>query len=124
MALSAESSLIKCSQSDYGSDFDTDDETILTGLLSELEADAPKPLVLESIEDEPVTSPAPTRNPLVQKGRKRTSPQQYGEDVLEEDLRRRKLRSPSVEVEYAEHSRMSWNGKTCLFLHHFLYPRL
>ena len=105
MATSSKPKLRRDSHSDYESDFDTDSETLINNLLAEFETSATKSLILESIED--VTGTAPTGTLHVPKTQSSFKVQ---EDELEVYLRRRALRSPSVEVEYDESSRTSWSG--------------
>lgn len=105
MATSSKPKLRKDSHSDYGSDLDTDSETLINNLLTEFETSATKSLVLESIEDD--TGTALTSTLRTSKAR---SPFKVQQDELEVYLRQRALRSPSVEVEYDEHSRTSWSG--------------
>lgn len=105
MATPSKPKLNRDSYSDYESDFDTDSETLINNLVAEFEASATKSLALESIEDDTGTALTGTlRVPKTQ------SSFEVQEDELEVYLRRRALRSPSVEVEYDEHSRTSWSG--------------
>ncbi|OCL04793.1 hypothetical protein AOQ84DRAFT_345751 [Glonium stellatum] len=104
MAISSEPKLRQESHSDYGSDFDTDGETLINNLLTEIEASATGSFVLESIEDD--TNAAPTSTLRVSKARPSVANQN---DEPELHSRRRALRTLPVEVEYDEHSRMSWN---------------
>jgi exonuclease V len=105
MAIPSEPKLRRYSHSDYGSDFDTDGEALISNLLTEFEASTTESLVLESIED--VTGTPSTSSLHIPKIRSSVAVQ---EDKLEVYLRRRALRSASVEVEYNEHSRGSWSG--------------
>ncbi|KAJ9667759.1 hypothetical protein H2201_001945 [Coniosporium apollinis] len=83
-------------ESDYGSDLDTDGEDQLSQALSQFAADAVKPFVLESIEqDEPQQLPS-AHVPRSSPSRHLPQRSSTGEQVA----RLRALRSPSIEVEY------------------------
>lgn len=88
-------------ESDYGSDLDTDGEDQLSQALSQFAADAVKPFVLESIEqDEPPQLPS-ARVPRSSPSR----PLPQRSSTSEQLARLRALRSPSVEVEYDNDNR-------------------
>lgn len=98
-------------ESDYGSDLDTDGEQAIAELLSELEAGAPKPFVLESIEEDALTELVPAVHLP-----KADAASVISDEELSARLERKAFREPSVEVEYDESSRKAWKSMLICWL--------
>ncbi|KAF2195194.1 hypothetical protein K469DRAFT_545666 [Zopfia rhizophila CBS 207.26] len=100
--LTADAGCELSTSTDYGSDLDSEDETLLGDVLSQIAATAPKTIIYPSIEDDTDA----TGGVVIHQG----LPSAISKDTtMEASPNKRVGQSPSVEVEYDRQSREVWS---------------
>lgn len=91
-------------ESDYGSDFGTDDEAALSALLTQADSQTQSVAVLETVEEHDAGISQPYQSYVDEEG-----------VVFQVLARDGPIRVPSVEVEYDTSNRLAFSRKSSLF---------